>query len=73
MNIRTWFFITRSALAIVAGMALAIVAAYVLWSRPTAPQVAFVTLQGERTSTQALGGKVVYVVFWATSCATCIK
>ncbi|MGH8804074.1 MAG: TlpA family protein disulfide reductase [Polaromonas sp.] len=73
MNIRAWLVTRRTALVIIAGVALAIGAAYVFWSRPAAPQVDYVTLQGERTSTQALRGKVVYVVFWATSCATCIK
>lgn len=47
--------------------------AYVLLPRPAAPQVEYVTLDGEVTSTRRLHGKVVYVNFWATSCATCIK
>ena len=61
------------ALAIVLGAGLALGAAYVFWSRPLAPDVEFTTLDGQATSTQKLRGKVVYVNFWATSCATCIK
>jgi peroxiredoxin len=38
-----------------------------------APQVTFISIQGEKVSTQALRGKVVMVNFWATSCVTCIK
>ncbi|HWJ95774.1 MAG TPA: TlpA disulfide reductase family protein [Telluria sp.] len=38
-----------------------------------APDVTFITIQGEKISTQSLRGKVVMVNFWATSCATCIK
>ncbi|HUG25400.1 TlpA family protein disulfide reductase [Piscinibacter sp.] len=63
----------RTALAIILGLALAAGAAYVFWSRPAAPDIAFTTLKGEATSLQQLRGKVVYVNFWATSCATCIK
>lgn len=48
-------------------------AAYVLLARPNAPAVQVTTLQGERIALDALRGKVVYVNFWATSCATCIK
>lgn len=64
---RTWFALTAGALML--GVALA----YLLLSRPTAPEVRYVTLDGEVTSTQRLHGKVVFVNFWATSCATCIK
>ena len=63
----------RSALAIVLGVALVAAAAYVFWSRPAAPDIAFTTLKGEASSLQQLRGKVVYVNFWATSCTTCIK
>ncbi|RST51903.1 TlpA family protein disulfide reductase [Variovorax sp. MHTC-1] len=61
----------RRVLAIMLGIALVAGAAYVFLSRPL--KVAYVTLDGEATSTRCLRGKVVYVVFWATSCATCIK
>lgn len=38
-----------------------------------APDVTFITLQGEKVSAQSLRGKVVMVNFWATSCVTCVK
>lgn len=60
-------------LAALATIALLAVAAYVLLARPAAPAVDFTTLDGERISMRDLRGKVVYVNFWATSCATCIK
>jgi peroxiredoxin len=63
----------RTALAVVLGVAFVGSAVYVLQSRPAAPDVDFVTLAGEATSTRQLRGKVVFVSFWATSCATCIK
>lgn len=67
-------FVTKGrAFALVVFMVLVIGLAYLWLSRPLAPQVEFLTIQGERTNTHALRGKVVYVVFWATSCATCIK
>jgi peroxiredoxin len=46
---------------------------YLLLARPGAPAAAVTTLRGERIEISALRGKVVYVNFWATSCATCIK
>lgn len=67
------FALIRNVLAVVLGLALAATGAYVFLSRPPAPEVEYVTLDGETTSTQRLRGKVVYVIFWATSCATCIK
>ena len=58
--------------AVVAG-AIAF-AAFALWNaRPAAPQVTFVSLQGEKIATTSLRGKVVLVNFWATDCVTCIK
>lgn len=49
-------------------------AAFALWSaRPAAPQVNFVSLQGEKITTASLRGKVVLVNFWATDCVTCVK
>lgn len=38
-----------------------------------APQVTFVSLQGEQMTTQSLRGRVVLVTFWATDCAVCRK
>ncbi len=60
-------------LAAVVGAAIAF-AAFALWNaRPAAPQVTFVSLQGEKITTASLRGKVVLVNFWATGCVTCIK
>lgn len=39
---------------------------------PKAPDVAFTRLDGQRSSLDALRGKVVLVNFWATSCTTCM-
>ncbi|MES2319526.1 MAG: TlpA disulfide reductase family protein [Pseudomonadota bacterium] len=41
--------------------------------RPMAPEVTFISLAGQKVSTQHLRGKVVMVNFWATSCTTCVK
>lgn len=38
-----------------------------------APQVTFVSLQGEKVTTAGLKGKVVLVNFWATDCPICMK
>ena len=49
-------------------------AAFAIWSaKPAAPQVTFVSLQGEKITTADLLGKVVLVNFWATDCAICVK
>ena len=37
-----------------------------------APQSSFVLLDGSRTDTAAMQGKVTLVNFWATSCVTCV-
>lgn len=60
-------------LAVVVAGALAF-AAFAIWSaKPAAPQVTFVSLQGEKITTADLRGKVVLVNFWATDCTTCVK
>jgi peroxiredoxin len=41
--------------------------------RPAAPDVTFISIDGQKISSQDLRGKVVMVNFWATSCATCVK
>jgi peroxiredoxin len=38
-----------------------------------APDVTFISIDGQKISSQSLRGKVVMVNFWATSCATCVK
>jgi len=42
-------------------------------SSVAAPNVTFISIEGEKISTQSLRGKVVMINFWATSCATCVK
>lgn len=38
-----------------------------------APDVTFISIEGQKISSQDLRGKVVMVNFWATSCETCMK
>ena len=50
------------------------VAGYFSFARTeSAPEVTFKEINGQQVSTSDLGGKVVMVNFWATSCTTCIK
>lgn len=54
--------------------AAVVFAAFAFWNaRPAAPEVTFVSLQGEKITTASLRGKVVLVNFWATDCVTCVK
>jgi len=47
---------------------------YLLLERPqVAPPVTFVSLSGQKISSESLRGKVVMVNFWATSCASCVR
>lgn len=64
---------SRKAFLLLAVVVLAVGAGYLWQSRPAAPDAGFVTLKGEKLTTRALRGKVVFINFWATSCATCIK
>lgn len=60
-------------LAAVVAVALTF-AGFAIWSaEPAAPEVTFVSLKGEKITTDSLRGKVVLVNFWATDCVTCIK
>jgi len=60
--------------ALLAAALLTIIAlAYALLSKPDAPAVTFVTLDGRPIQLDSLHGKVVLVNFWATSCPGCIK
>jgi peroxiredoxin len=38
-----------------------------------APEVTFISIDGQKIGPADLRGKVVMVNFWATSCATCVK
>jgi peroxiredoxin len=41
--------------------------------RDPAPNFSYTLLDGAKSSTEALRGKVVLVNFWATSCVSCVK
>jgi peroxiredoxin len=59
----------------VAALVLAIgagAAVYVGTGAAAAPASTFVLLDGSRTSTDAMKGRVTLVNFWATSCITCV-
>ena len=58
----------KALLAIMAALALAGCGA-----RDPAPNFSFTLLDGARSSSQALRGKVLLVNFWATSCVTCVR
>jgi peroxiredoxin len=55
-----------------AAAATGIAVSLVLFSAKPAPRADFVTIHGERLSTESLRGKVVLVNFWATSCDVCV-
>jgi len=59
--------------AVVVAVALSFAGLAAWMARPAAPEVTFVTLQGEKISSADLRGKVVLVNFWATDCVTCVK
>jgi len=40
--------------------------------QPTAPDVTFISIDGQKISSHDLRGKVVMINFWATSCTTCV-
>jgi peroxiredoxin len=40
---------------------------------PAAPQVTFVSIQGEKVAMADLKGRVALVHFWATDCVICLK
>ena len=54
-------------------LALAGVGYATMNSSEAAPDVTFISLAGDKVSTQSLRGKVVMINFWATSCTTCVK
>jgi peroxiredoxin len=56
----------------VASIVAIVGASYLLFARTSAPNVTFISLDGEKITSQSLHGKVVMVNFWATSCSTCI-
>jgi peroxiredoxin len=63
-------------LKLLAALVVLVLAGVGYWSvskREVIPDVTFVSLQGQKISSQDLRGKVVMINFWATSCTTCIK
>ena len=60
--------------SIAALVILAAAAAAAFFGRPSpAPDVTLATLDGRSLTLSALGGRVVLVNFWATSCASCLR
>ena len=53
-------------------LAIAGIGAAAFTRQPTAPDVTFISIDGQKINTQDLRGKVVMVNFWATSCTTCV-
>lgn len=66
---RSWI---KPAAAAAVVLALAGVGYATFSSREVAPDVTFISIAGDKISTQGLRGKVVMVNFWATSCTTCV-
>jgi peroxiredoxin len=62
----------KAVLSVVAVLVLAGIAFFMLTQKPSAPQVTFIALNGEKIALDNLRGKVVLVNFWATSCPGCI-
>lgn len=63
-------------LKLLAALVVVMLAAIGYWSvsqREVIPDVTFVSLQGQKITSQDLRGKVVMINFWATSCTTCVK
>lgn len=63
----------KLALTLAVLVAVGIGAWFVWRPAPSAPDVAFTTIEGQKFTMQDLQGKVVLVKFWATSCVTCVK
>ncbi len=59
--------------AFVAILALGIGSYFSLNNQPSAPDVVFHSIKGDKISLAQLRGKVFLVNFWATSCTTCVK
>ncbi|NNG24954.1 TlpA disulfide reductase family protein [Telluria aromaticivorans] len=67
---RTWF--KPAAIGAVV-LALAGIGYASFTASSAAPDVTFISITGDKISTQSMRGKVVMVNFWATSCVTCVK
>ncbi len=66
MKKRVWSLVAAAVLVAAAGTV------YLSTGRSAAPESTFVLLDGSRTTTSDLRGKVTLVNFWATSCTTCV-
>lgn len=60
-------------LATIVALSVAAIGYFSVTDQKPAPDVTFISLSGEKMSSQSLRGKVVIVNFWATYCATCIR
>ena len=60
-------------LVLIAAAALALALAAFFTRTTAAPQVTFVSLQGEKVPVAGLKGRVTLVNFWATDCPICIR
>lgn len=67
--------ISQRLMGVVVALAVlgAAVVAYDLTQRPAASAVTFTTLDNRQVRLQDLQGKVVMVIFWATSCSICMS
>jgi peroxiredoxin len=66
----------HTALAAIVALAVAVAGYFgyaALKGGETAPNVAYTLLDGTRSTTDQLRGKVVLVNFWSTDCTTCVK
>lgn len=54
-------------------LSLMVLLGFYLKSAPTAPNVTFTTITGQKINMVDLKGKVVLVNFWATDCKSCVK
>ncbi|MDF3036558.1 MAG: hypothetical protein K0S28_1832 [Paucimonas sp.] len=62
-----------AALAAAVAFGIAVAGYFALYAEQPAPSVTYLTLSGEKLTSEQLRGKVVMVNFWATSCASCVR
>jgi peroxiredoxin len=67
---RPWLKPAIVAAVLLAGLGFAY---FTFATKVKAPEVTYITLDGNKVSSASLRGKVVMVNFWATSCTTCVK
>jgi peroxiredoxin len=74
-SVRSLKAVSVRGLILAAVLAAAIAGSLVvsLGRAPAAPDVTFVSIQGERIAVTGLRGRVTIVNFWATDCAICVK